>query len=288
MRSKIDARMYGVDSIGRATIGRSSVSGKYEWLYLIKWTGYPWTQRTWEPQCAFNDLTLIETFWANANLAGRNWKKVCEFRVGDTVDITDPPRTFFLPSCPEHSSFFQGYAPLPARGLFNFSLYEVSSMRRSSPGLLVPHDLLRDIEVEREEMEDVSLLDARARCLQDLGNKALALAGMVSRLTEHALAGLEPSQRRGDVDFAQYDVDKMRRYSSGVVVPRALLCNLRTELTYITDVPLTAASRLRLENVENCIVDLHNIVYLVVLIRKALQRRQKTACILLQYSIQDL
>ncbi|KAJ7054831.1 hypothetical protein C8F01DRAFT_1259254 [Mycena amicta] len=101
----------------------------FQWLYLVKWAGYPLNACTWEPSSSFDPpYEEITTFWTAARLDGRDWMNMQEFRNEDRV---------FLNADPAYAS-----------GVHNFRRYKVEQMERTPGGLAVPKELLKDIAAE--------------------------------------------------------------------------------------------------------------------------------------------
>ncbi|KAJ7048957.1 hypothetical protein C8F01DRAFT_1266388 [Mycena amicta] len=141
----------------------------FQWVYLVKWSGYPLNASTWEPASSFDPpYEEMTAFWIAARVAGRDWMNMREFRNGDRVFLDADP----------------AYAP----GVHNFHRYNIQQMDRTPDGLAVPKDLLEDIGAETALVAKYLLdVDDGSRA-EAMGKRMNLIGSLISSMVQRAEA----------------------------------------------------------------------------------------------------
>ncbi|KAI0726642.1 hypothetical protein C8Q72DRAFT_791109 [Fomitopsis betulina] len=84
---------YEVESIQQAKVITTGRSRKKEWIYFVKWKNYDMRDNTWEPPSSFGGSEhFIDKFWGRVTIGERDWRDISQFKTGEVVFPTGPPR----------------------------------------------------------------------------------------------------------------------------------------------------------------------------------------------------
>jgi len=86
---------YEVEYILQARLTKARKSRRKEWRYLIKWLGYGSLYNSWEPEKNFQEGNMIDQFWKNVDLDGRDRNDLSQFtKIGEVfLPMNFPAKT---------------------------------------------------------------------------------------------------------------------------------------------------------------------------------------------------
>ncbi|KAH7919015.1 hypothetical protein BV22DRAFT_1134159 [Leucogyrophana mollusca] len=85
---------YEVESVTQARLKRLP-RGKATWEFFVKWKGYDkLSDNTWEPTSSFDNGSehILKKFWSRVDTGGRDIDDLKQFKVGEELFATGPPR----------------------------------------------------------------------------------------------------------------------------------------------------------------------------------------------------
>jgi len=70
---------FEVEQILQARLFKARKSKRKEWRYLVKWVGYGASYNSWEPERNFKEGIMVNQFWKNTDLNGRDRTDLKQF-----------------------------------------------------------------------------------------------------------------------------------------------------------------------------------------------------------------